>query len=165
MLYKIQQSLETLSPQSPGFPINGEDAFEHRFAELIERRIRRSLRVAFQGIHVPAFGRTPLAYGHGRLASDVPHGKPDTAYFDSAMHSTARPNRAPGNLKLSWKWPMADSVPSATPPRKREFKQVLSQVNFYRKVHHTRYGYILTDKGFVAIKRLDALGPREPSSF
>lgn len=36
--------------------------------------------------------------------------------------------------------------------------QVLSQVNFYMKQHHARYGFVLTDLELVAIRRLDRNG-------
>lgn len=140
-------------PTSPGNPINGEDGFEHRFAELIEPRIRRSLRAA----HLNGVGGTPLTYGHGSLAKKIKGGKPDIAYVNSRMPAReTRCNHAPGDLKLAWKWPMADW--DGDPARKKDFKQVLAQVNFYMKEHDTQYGYILTDAEFVAIKRIDQNG-------
>lgn len=45
-----------------------------------------------------------------------------------------------------------------------EFKQVLSQVNFYMKQHHARYSFILTDRELVAIRRLDRNGNLELSA-
>jgi hypothetical protein len=38
---------------------------------------------------------------------------------------------------------------------RRDFAQVLSQVNFYMKQHEARYGFVLTDRELVAIRRVD----------
>lgn len=44
-----------------------------------------------------------------------------------------------------------------------QFRQALSQVNWYMKRHRTQYGFILTDRELVAIRSLDDDGNLEPS--
>ncbi|OAX77993.1 hypothetical protein ACJ72_07704, partial [Emergomyces africanus] len=44
---------------------------------------------------------------------------------------------------------------SLMPADRREYLQVLSQINYYMEQHRARYGFILSDTEFVSIKRLD----------
>ena len=94
-------------------------------------------------------------YGVGTLAETIEDFIPDTAYFDPQLPVGNCPNRAPGDIKPSWKWSSSLRFQANTV---HEFKQVLSQVNFYMKQHHARYGYILTDRELVAIRRRDRAG-------
>jgi hypothetical protein len=68
-----------------------------------------------------------------------------------------KPNRCPGDAKVSWKWQYAWRF-SNHATQIREFKKVLAQVNFYMKQHQTRYGYILTNTELVPSRRLDNNG-------
>ncbi|KAK9547705.1 hypothetical protein V6Z79_008531 [Aspergillus fumigatus] len=65
--------------------------------------------------------------------------------------------RRPGDLKVSWKWKSSLRF-SRVEADQNKYKQVLSQVNFYMKQHGARYGYILTNTEFVAVKRLNSNG-------
>jgi len=87
---------------------------------------------------------------------------PDIAFFDPTLPAGTRPNRAPGDIKPSYMW-SRDQGNSPSASARTEFKQVLSQVNFYMKQHHTRYSFILTDREFVAVRRLDRDGNLELS--
>lgn len=62
-------------------------------------------------------------------------------------------NRAPGDLKVSWKW-KSSSRDTNAPYTRQEYYKFMAQVNLYMVQHNARYGYVLTDAGFVAIKRL-----------
>lgn len=42
-----------------------------------------------------------------------------------------------------------------------EYRQALSQVNWYMKQHHSRYGFLLTDQELVVLRRLDSHGNLE----
>lgn len=88
---------------------------------------------------------------------------PDLAYYDPTFPSTTRPNRAPADIKPSYKWGL-DLRNSPDPNAAMEFKQALSQVNHYMKQHHARYRFIITDRELVAIRRLDRNGNLELSS-
>jgi hypothetical protein len=61
--------------------------------------------------------------------------------------------RSVGEIKPSWKWTFELQTAEPNSPENREFRQVLSQVHHYMNVHETRYGYVLTDREFVAIRR------------
>jgi hypothetical protein len=127
--------------------------------------------VALFGLHsivlqlAQALGnRTPVTYDHGDMTKMVDNFKPDTAYFDPNIQPPeSRPNRAPGDMKPSWKW---TSALRNDPLRNRrdQFKQALSQINWYMKQHHTQYGYILTDTELVAVRRLGRNGNIELSA-
>ena len=58
---------------------------------------------------------------------------------------------------MSWKWKSSLRF-SRVEADQNKYKQVLSQVNFYMKQHGARYGYILTNTEFVAVKRLNSNG-------
>ena len=88
--------------------------------------------------------------------------EPETALFDSTLPFETRPNRAPGEIKPSYQWSL-DQRHSPDPTMRVEFKQVLSEVNFYMMQHHTRYSFILTDREFVTVRRLDRNGSLELS--
>jgi hypothetical protein len=61
--------------------------------------------------------------------------------------------RSVGEIKPSWKWTLELQTAEPNRPGNIEFRQVLSQVHHYMNVHETRYGYVLTDREFVAIRR------------
>ncbi|EEH47526.2 uncharacterized protein PADG_03610 [Paracoccidioides brasiliensis Pb18] len=58
---------------------------------------------------------------------------------------------------MSWKWASHRSTALSEEDR-REYKQVLSQVNFNMKQHNARVGLVLTDTELVTIKKLDGNG-------
>lgn len=91
------------------------------------------------------------------MASTPENFIPDLAFFDPNLDAKTRANRAPGDIKPSYKWSL-DQRNSPNPSIRMEFKQALSQVNFYMKQHHARYGFIITDRELVAIRRLDMNG-------
>jgi hypothetical protein len=62
--------------------------------------------------------------------------------------------RLVGEIKVSWKWSSTWRTAKPDTVKSTEFRQVLSQVHYYMNVHGTRYGYVLTDREFVAIKRV-----------
>ncbi|OJD22676.1 hypothetical protein ACJ73_05974 [Blastomyces percursus] len=100
-------------------------------------------------------GLTPLSLDVGEAALTPGGFKPDLAYFVQESFGSG-PNRAPGDVKPSWKWSTA--MATGTDHDQTEFRQVLSQVNHYMKQHGSRYGFVLTDNELVAIRRLDGVG-------
>lgn len=50
------------------------------------------------------------------------------------------------------------------PGYRAEYRQALSQVNFYMKQHRSRYGFILTDRELVVFRRRDNNGNLELAS-
>lgn len=85
-------------------------------------------------------------------------------FFDPSLPASTRPNRLPGDAKPSYKWSMGlRNHPAAS--KETEFKQVLSQVNFYMKQHHARYRFVLTDLELVAVRRLDMNGNLQLSDY
>ncbi|KKZ60906.1 hypothetical protein EMCG_00667 [[Emmonsia] crescens] len=93
----------------------------------------------------------------GTMAETVDNFIPDVAVFDTNLPTNTRPNRLPGDVKPSYKWSMGLRN-HPTPSKRTEFKQVLSQVNFYMKQHHACYSFILTNRELVAVRRLDRNG-------
>ncbi|KZF19889.1 hypothetical protein L228DRAFT_250310 [Xylona heveae TC161] len=150
--------LETI-PNSPPQPINAEAGLRSRFDTYLIRHIRRAMQRSFQEFQASdQLGqRTALDFGEGNLAC-LKHGyTPDTAYFDPLLVAQTRPNRAPGDFKPSYKW-SRDFENSPNPATERQFKQALSQVNFYMRQNNTRYGFLLTNRELVAIQKPDNTG-------
>lgn len=153
-------------PSSPPDSISSAEELRPRVIQYVQNRVRRSLRAGFQQLRTTqALGsRTEMTYDHGDMARLIDNSKPDTAYFNPVIPNTEdRPNRAPGDVKSSLKWSTTDRDQGGL-RRRREYRQALAQVNFYMKQHQTQYGYILTDKELVAIRRLDFNGNLELSA-
>lgn len=144
---------------SPPAAIRDEPQFQLRFAELVLPRVRRALRAGFEqlGPEVRARQLSPITFDGGSAAALIDQFKPDTAYVVVGGSYISSTNRGPGDLKVSWKWNTSmGSSPSVA--IQDEYKQVLSQVNFYMDQHGARYGFVLTNTEFVAVKRLDGKG-------
>ncbi|PYH83244.1 hypothetical protein BO82DRAFT_352968 [Aspergillus uvarum CBS 121591] len=122
-------------------------------------RAARALRYGFKSLSMknPSSAMKALIHDGGTAGSTPDHFASDLGFFDDSLPFETRSNRAPGVCQLSSRWSFAlHSHPN--PTKRREFKQLLSQVNWYMRQHHTRYGFILTDREFVAIRRLDGPG-------
>ncbi|RAK86068.1 hypothetical protein BO79DRAFT_271216, partial [Aspergillus costaricaensis CBS 115574] len=105
---------------------------------------------------------TVVDFGEGELARIVDQYTPDLAFYDPQDNPSNRPNRLPGEIKPSYKWSRA----LQDAPREygqTQFLQALSQINWYMEQNETQYGFILTDRELVAIKRLDDDGRLELS--
>ncbi|KAJ9226839.1 hypothetical protein DTO027B5_2055 [Paecilomyces variotii] len=154
---------EPVNP-SPPRPINSETAVRSRINAYLTNRITRAFRCGFAYMNSTQqlAGRTVLNYNIGTMAATPENYIPDIAIFDPTLPPTTRPNRVPGDIKPSYKWSLAQRN-GPRPSIQNEFKQVLSQVNFYMKQHHARYSFILTDAELVAIRRLDRNGNLELS--
>ncbi|KAA8912587.1 hypothetical protein FN846DRAFT_903465 [Sphaerosporella brunnea] len=65
----------------------------------------------------------------------------------------AREIRLVGDVKVSWKWrsEWRDAPRSST--QNLEYRQVLSQLNYYMNRDNCRWGYVVTDREFVALQR------------
>ncbi|KAL2811076.1 hypothetical protein BDW59DRAFT_155582 [Aspergillus cavernicola] len=144
--------------RSPPAAIRDEPQFHIRFAELVLPRVRRSLRAAFEQLapELPTRRLSPITFDGGSAANIIDLFRPDTAFIVVGSSASGH-NRAPGDLKVSWKWQSSMRYSQAV-IEQREYKQVLAQVNFYMRQHNARYGYILTNTELVAIKRLDGNG-------
>ncbi|KAL1995198.1 hypothetical protein VTN49DRAFT_1385 [Thermomyces lanuginosus] len=143
-------------PTSPPPPVTSEIGLRHRAAFFLEARVRRALRRSFE--QLAAGGgldtRTVVSFGEGELAWAPNNSVPDFAYFATNQPASARPNRAPGELKPSFKWSSTQrNSPSAR--CQREFRQALSELNWYMRQNNAHYGFILTDRELVTIRRVD----------
>ena len=158
VLAATQIADEPIQP-SPPRPINSKTAVRSRINSYLTNRVIRSLRHGFARMNATGqlAGLTVLNYDVGQMASTPEDFIPEFAFFDPNLPVKTRPNRAPGDIKPSYKWNL-NQRNSPNPSLRTEFKQVLSQVNFYMKQHHARYGFILTDRELVAIRRLDRNG-------
>lgn len=146
-------------PNSPPQSINTEPMFAVRFTTYIQSRLRRALRASFQHLapQLANLQLTPITIDIGDAAQIIDNFRPDIAFFQADSTLNSSPNRCPGDLKVSWKWASHWATALSAEDR-REYKQVLSQVNFYMKQHNARYGFVLTDTELVPIKRLDGNG-------
>ncbi|EDP49851.1 hypothetical protein KXW98_007105 [Aspergillus fumigatus] len=144
---------------SPPAAIRDEPQFHLRFAEMVLPRVRRALRAGFEQLapQLPARQLSQITFDGGSAAALLDQFKPDTAYVVVGGNYANSTNRGPGDLKVSWKWKSSLRF-SRVEADQNEYKQVLSQVNFYMKQHGARYGYILTNTEFVAVKRLNSNG-------
>lgn len=146
-------------PTSPLRAIRDEPLFHARFCEYILPRIRRALRWGFEqlGPQLSARQLTLVAFDGGTAANLILNYKPDMAFVDVNSSVGEGKNRCPGDLKVSWKWASAWRA-SLDTGQAKEYRQVLSQVNFYMKQNGARYGFIITDTELVPVKRLSENG-------
>lgn len=93
----------------------------------------------------------------GGSARVIDQFRPDTAFIVVGASLSTGVNRAPGDLKVSWKWRSSMRF-SQSLADQREYKQVLAQVNFYMDQHRARYSFLLTNVELVAVKRLNSDG-------
>lgn len=144
---------------SPPAAIKDEPHFHLRFAELLLPRVRRALRAGFEQLaHELLLRRlSQVTFDGGSSADLIDQFRPDTAFIAVGGSATSSPNRAPGDLKVSWKWQSSMRYSPAVRDQ-REYKQALAQVNFYMDQHNARHGYILTNTELVAVKCLDRNG-------
>lgn len=138
-------------------------------SEYVIPRVRRSLRAGFD--HLTAlnqiYGMTTASFDVGESAKVVYLFKPDTAYFALNILDGTSWNRAPGDIKPSWKWNTGMTAHPLSTLRK-ELHKALSQVNWYMRQHNARYRFLLTDQELVVFRRLDDKGYLElapPTSF
>ncbi|KAB8263533.1 hypothetical protein BDV32DRAFT_118826 [Aspergillus pseudonomiae] len=150
---------------SPPRPINSEAAVRSRINSYLTNRIIRALRCGFSYMQsTQQLGNfTVIHYDVGAMAATIDNYTPDFAFFNPNLEAKTRPNRLPSKIKPSYKWSL-DLRNHQNSHSRTEFKQVLSQVNFYMKQHHARYGFIITDRELVAIRRLDRNGNLELSA-
>ncbi|CAG8905984.1 unnamed protein product [Penicillium egyptiacum] len=146
-------------PTSPPRVITAENPLRGKVSEYVIPRVRRGLRAGFQHLTVrnQMHGMTTVLFDLGEHAKVIDYFKPDTAYFALNLPGGTSWNRAPRDIKPSWKW----NTGMATDPKpalRREYCQALSQVNWYMKQHHSRYGFLLTDRELVVFRRLDDQG-------
>ncbi|EFR03069.1 hypothetical protein MGYG_06067 [Nannizzia gypsea CBS 118893] len=144
-------------PDSPPQPIRTEPMFAVRVTTYIQSRLRRALRAGFQHNTPQLANLTPITVDIGDAAQIINNFRPDIAFFHAGTPLGSSPNRCPGDLKVSWKWGSNWQTAQSVLYRK-EYLQVLSQVNYYMKQHNTQYGFVLTNTELVPIKRLDARG-------
>lgn len=149
---------------SPSPPVNSESSLRTRIDDDVTPRMRRALRCAFAHLEsiTELNGVTPLTFDNGTLARSVEKFVPDLCIVDPSLLPGTGPNRVPGDVKPSYKWSLEMSN-SPDPNTVTEFYQVLSQVNFYMRQNGARYGFVLTDRELVAVRRLDSNGHLELS--
>ena len=150
-------------PDSPPREIATEIGFRAQLAEDLFPRMRRALRCGFSYMADTNQGQgltKPISFDGGSAARTIATDTPDIAYYDRSIPMGTGPNWAPGAIKSSWKWnsAMATSADAAT---RSEYRQGLSQVNWYSKQHDSRYGFLLTDRELVVLRRLDDNGNLE----
>ena len=144
---------------SPPAPLKDEPTFHLRFADLVMTRVRRALRAGFEQLspQLAILQLSEITIDGGGSARVIDQFRPDTAFIVVGASLPTGVNRAPGDLKVSWKWRSSMQFSQNLADR-REFKQVLAQVNFYMDQHNARHGFILSNVELVAVKRLDRNG-------
>lgn len=154
-----QKQIRTDPFFSPPRPIRDEPQFSVRCNDLIYPRIRRALRAAFEflGPQLNARHLSEVTIDGGSAAEIINQFRPDMAFTIVDGSYATNANRAPGDIKVSWKWHTSMRF-HANHAVRTEYLQVLAQVNFYMKQHGARHGAILSNKELVAVKRLNANG-------
>lgn len=147
-------------PQTPAKPVNSEDSVRARFHVYLTKRVERSLAAGFTHLQTTSTlppNTTILSFGETSAARPLSGGfRPDTATYEIAAVYGTGPNRAPGEMKPSYKW--SSNMANQPDPIGRDYKQALSQLNFYMLEHRTRYGFICTDREMVAVRRVNDNG-------
>lgn len=151
-------------PTTPPQPFISEAGFQAHFNILIRNRVKRALRAGFQ--HLQSSNALPLhlsllSFGEGSLARIIDDFVPDFAFVDMTPRPGLNPNRAPGDVKPSYKW--SSSMQGASGAKNAEYKKALAQLNFYMVQNGARYGFLCTNSELVAFKRLDGDGGLENS--
>jgi hypothetical protein len=80
-------------------------------------------------------GLTIVKYDGGEMAATPDNHTPDLAFFEPSLPEKTRPNRAPGVIKSSLKWSL-ELRNHPTAGIRSEFRQALSQVNWYMWQHN-----------------------------
>ncbi|KZT24993.1 hypothetical protein NEOLEDRAFT_1242079 [Neolentinus lepideus HHB14362 ss-1] len=133
--------------------VNDEHTTEMRLESVFWPHVRRALDAAFRP-NVPR-GHVEIFCDVGSFFRSNRNIAPDRGAGVSVETPMAcRPNRLPGEVKVSWKWSsdMVQRQPGNDDVN-TEYKQVLSQLLFYMKEHTCRWGYIITNKEVVCARR------------
>lgn len=144
-------------PTSPPRAIPAENALRSKVSEYVIPIVQQALQCGFVQLAAANLmgGKTCVSFDVGEMARVIDNYKPDTAYFKLAKSNS--PNRAPGDMKPSWKWNTAmASYP--VPGVRSEYCQALSQENWYMIQHRSRYGFILTDRELLVFQWIDSSG-------
>ncbi|TKX27135.1 hypothetical protein C1H76_0609 [Elsinoe australis] len=157
-------------PQTPPKPVTSEHGVQGRFFEYIDKRVSRALRATFNhmrmtNISAPwslPLGYTELSFGEGQQAATPDSFIPDRAFYEVSAIPGQGPNRAPGEVKPSYKW--SSQLATGRALERREYNQALSQLNFYMKQHNTRHGFICTNEELFLVRRLNDEGSLQLSS-
>ncbi|RAQ79518.1 hypothetical protein COH21_012819 [Aspergillus flavus] len=151
--------------RSPPAAIRDEPHFHLRFAELLQPRVRRALRAGFEELapRLQQLNLVPITFDGGGSAAYIDQFRPDTAFVVMGGTYADSTNRAPGDMKVSWKW-RSDYRYSQNAFFHEQYKQALAQVNFYMRQHKARHGFVLTNTELVGVKRLDTNGHLAVSS-
>ena len=148
------------NPPTPPAPSSSESTIRARLNTYVCNHVKRALRCGFWNLSQIPNGmahRTATELDEGREARIINGYVPDYAYAAIQAPPSTRPNRLPGDCKPSYKWEW-NLWNSQDATEQLEFRQALSQVNFYMNQHHTRYGFIVTDRELVAIKKMNNNG-------
>lgn len=150
-------SLDADPIKSPAGTVNSEEIIRARIFKIVHPRVRRALRAGFTFLTGNNWwtGSPLLILIAVQQQKIIDNFRPDTAFYDSKQFGSG-PNCAPGDIKPHWKWNSGRRTGSRSD--QREYCQVLSQVNFYMIQRQSRYGFVLTDREMVAIRRLDDNG-------
>jgi hypothetical protein len=111
---------------------------------------------------LPGYQR--LVYGRSGMARQIMRFQPDRASVElAAQNNNPYPlNRSPGDIKCSWKWRTEwQHIGNPDDQEYTQFRQVLTQLQFYMRQHGARYGYILTDEELLCVRRPGPAGELE----
>lgn len=138
---------------TPSRPVRNEEQIKTQFKCYLDGRVRRSFRATFAELRAKNIlgNRAIISFDEGTRAQILEKFQPDIAYFDITLRESTRENRAPGDIKPSWKWSLA--LRHGDPRQRNEFRKVLAQVNYDMLQNHSRYGFVITNEYLVAIRK------------
>lgn len=141
------KSLRAESVISSHERIGSDNSLTNIFQHLIKGRLQSALDAGFQHLKTShrMKGLSVLGFGTDKSAGYYDGPVLDAAFYVRDPYW----NRAPGKYIRYWKW--------ESPLR----YYILSEINDCMKIHRTRYGFLLTDLGMIAIRRRDSEGNLE----
>ncbi|GAD92930.1 predicted protein [Paecilomyces variotii No. 5] len=144
---------QTPFPESPPPVMMAESHFQYRFAEHVVPRVRRALRATFDYLeqHHGLRGRTVVSFDSGAYAGFAGAHEPELSFYAVGNSDSSR-HRIPGVMKPSWEW---DSSFAQDPNHQEAYRAGLATLNWYMRHRAARYGFMLTDKELMAVRRME----------
>ena len=135
--------------QIPLVTANNEDSVRENLVAVFTPPLEWALRATYKHLQLyHGFNNLTEVEWTSRKEIKVDHGVPDKAFMTEKQEP-----RMPCEIKPSHKWSTPLNSPTATLRQRREYNQVLSQLNYYMEQMGARMGFILTNEELVAVQR------------
>lgn len=141
-------------PESPPPAIMSQSHLQYRLAEHVVPRVRRALRATFSYLESRhgLKGRAVLSFDGGAYTSFAGAHEPELSFYAVEGDRDSSRHRVPGAVRPSWQW---DSSFALRPDGQHAYRAGLATLNWYMSHRGSRYGFMLTDKELVAVRRME----------